>query len=81
LCHQRHDVPIHPQEPENIDFKALYRKWKVAQAAAGKQEAKLYSKMFAPRPARKQESAADQPAGDAPAAGAEAAAQPEAVAA
>ncbi|RMZ52723.1 hypothetical protein APUTEX25_000842 [Auxenochlorella protothecoides] len=46
-------------DPNNADFNALHRKWKVAQAAAGKAEAKLYSKMFAPRPSAARPQAAE----------------------
>lgn len=51
--------PAASQDPNNADFNALHRKWKVAQAAAGKAEAKLYSKMFAPRPSAARPQAAE----------------------
>ena len=39
-CSPLRTLPL--QDPDNADFKALLKKWRVAQAAAGKKEASLY---------------------------------------
>ena len=44
------------QDPENVDFKGLYRQWKREQAAAAKKEASLYASMFR-RPAGEKQAA------------------------